>query len=50
MNTLNENYNILEHEIVLWCGDLNYRINSDSFEETLEMIKQNKIFELSKLD
>lgn len=41
---------MFEHDIVLWCGDLNYRINSDNFDEVVEMIKQNKMFELRKLD
>ena len=50
MNQNQETQNLYEHDILLWCGDLNYRINNDNFDETVEMIKQNKMFELRKLD
>ena len=45
-----EAYNLLEHDILLWCGDLNYRINSDNFEDVVDKIKNNKISELRALD
>ena len=45
-----EAYNLLEHDILLWCGDLNYRIASDSFEDVVDKIKNNKIAELRALD
>ena len=34
----------------MWCGDLNYRINSDNMEDIVEKIKGNKIAELRALD
>lgn len=43
-------YNLFEHDVLLWCGDLNYRINSDSFEDVVDKIKQNKLSELRQLD
>ncbi len=43
-------YNLFEHDILLWCGDLNYRINSDSFEDVVAKIAANKIAELRELD
>jgi hypothetical protein len=45
-----EGCNLLEHDLLLWCGDLNYRISSDSFEDVVEKIKNNKISELRQLD
>lgn len=47
---MTETKNLFEHDTVLWCGDLNYRIAIDSLDEAIEMIKQNKLFELRKLD
>ena len=38
MNQYHETCNLLEHDKILWCGDLNYRINANSFEECLDMI------------
>lgn len=29
---------LFEHDIVFWCGDLNYRIDNENFEEVVEMI------------
>ncbi len=45
-----ETYNLFEHDVLLWCGDLNYRINSDNFEEVIDKIKQNKLSDLRVLD
>jgi len=45
-----ESYNLFEHDLLLWCGDLNYRIASDSFEEVVEKIKANKLSDLRALD
>jgi len=42
--------NLMEHKYIFWCGDLNYRIDSDSFETVAEMIGKNQIIELRKLD
>lgn len=50
-NEYNESsYNLFEHDILIWCGDLNYRINSDSFEDVVAKIQANKIAELRELD
>ncbi|CDW83152.1 inositol polyphosphate 5-phosphatase ocrl-1 isoform x2 [Stylonychia lemnae] len=46
----NDKQNLFEHDILLWCGDLNYRINSDNFNEVVDMIQQNKLYELRNLD
>ncbi len=45
-----EKYSLYEHDILLWCGDLNYRIDSDNFQEVVDMIQQNSLYELRKLD
>lgn len=45
-----ESYNLFEHDLLLWCGDLNYRIASDSFEDVVEKIKANKLSDLRALD
>jgi len=50
MDQNHETLNLFEHDKVLWCGDLNYRLNSENFEEIIEMIQNNKLFELRKLD
>ena len=45
-----EKISLFEHDTMLWCGDLNYRINCDNFVEVVDMIKQNKLYELKALD
>jgi hypothetical protein len=45
-----ETYNLFEHDILLWCGDLNYRINSDSYEDVVQKVKDNKLAELREVD
>ncbi len=45
-----EIYNLFEHDVLLWCGDLNYRINAEDFHETVQKIKDNKLGELRELD
>jgi len=50
MNKNSERQNLYEHDILFWCGDLNYRINSDNFNEVVDMINQNKLYELRELD
>eukprot|EP00347_Sterkiella_histriomuscorum_P006556 403352324 len=50
VNNISEKQNIFEHDVLLWCGDLNYRINSDNFQEVVDMIQQNKLYELRNLD
>lgn len=42
--------NLFEHDILLWCGDLNYRISSDNFEDVVDKIKNNKLSDLRQLD
>ena len=34
---------IMEHDIVMWAGDLNFRINVKSMEEALTLLKDNKL-------
>jgi len=34
----------------LWCGDLNYRIDVDSFEVCVEKVKNNKLSDLRECD
>jgi phosphatidylinositol-bisphosphatase len=45
-----ESFNLFEHDILLWCGDLNYRIASDSFEDVVEKIRANKLSDLRAID
>lgn len=45
-----EAYNLFEHDVLLWCGDLNYRINSDQFEDVVAKIRANRLAELRELD
>jgi len=45
-----EEYNLFEHDILLWCGDLNYRIDVDSFEVCVEKVKNNKLSDLRECD
>jgi len=30
---------VLEHDYVIWSGDMNYRIEHDSFETVVDLIK-----------
>jgi hypothetical protein len=43
-------YNLFEHDVLLWCGDLNYRIAADDFHEVVDKVKNNKLGELRELD
>ena len=45
-----EVYNLFEHDVLLWCGDLNYRIAADDFHEVVDKVKNNKLGELRALD
>ena len=45
-----EVYNLFEHDILLWCGDLNYRIAADDFHDVVDKVKNNKLGELRELD
>jgi len=45
-----EPVNILEHDLLFWCGDLNYRLVATDFDEIMKLINQNLIVELRKLD
>ena len=45
-----EQYNLFEHDILLWCGDLNYRIDVESFQFCVDKIKNNKLAELREHD
>jgi endonuclease/exonuclease/phosphatase family metal-dependent hydrolase len=38
ISNITESQNLFEHETLIWAGDLNYRINSDSMDEIIEMI------------
>jgi hypothetical protein len=45
-----ETFNLFEHDILLWCGDLNYRIDVESFQFCVDKIKNNKLAELREHD
>ncbi len=45
-----EQIKLFEHDIILWCGDLNYRIDVDSYEICVEKIKNNKLSDLRACD
>lgn len=36
-------YNIFEHDIIFWAGDLNFRVNVKSLEEALELLNENHL-------
>jgi len=46
----NEFYNLFEHDILLWCGDLNYRIAIDDYHDVVDKVKNNKLAELRAHD
>jgi hypothetical protein len=41
---------ILEHDYVIWSGDLNYRIEHHNFDAVVELVNQNRLFELKQRD
>lgn len=41
---------IQNHDSVFWIGDLNYRITDLELEKVKELIKENKLEELHKVD
>lgn len=38
VNITSESQNLFEHDTLIWCGDLNYRIDSDNLDEVIDMI------------
>ena len=41
---------IEEHDIIFWCGDMNFRVEKLSFEEAKSLIWQKKYTELAQFD
>jgi len=41
---------IADHDLVFWCGDLNYRINSFSWKEAISLINQRSLGKLLSKD
>jgi len=41
---------IKDHDIVFWFGDLNYRITECEVDKVKELIKENKLEELYKVE